>query len=147
VAAFKDEFKSIAPLFAAQMACNGFVATRVDVTCSVRVKDVEIKFGDARLQDFSFEKNKKGDIIINPRRVCMSYANAIRKLIERDNIVTSTMKRYGSMEPYLFIGGQESVKSVEEARKLVEIVRAVDGPEAGDKLVKYFMARQINLFK
>lgn len=147
VLGLKDEFKQVAVLFAAQMACNGFVGKRIDQTCTIRVGDKVVSFGEARMSNFQFEKEMKGDAAVNPRRVCMAFSKSIRKYIEKNPVITTTMKKYGGREAYLFIGGQESVSSVNEAQKLVTYTSAVDGDIQSAKLVKYFMAREINIMK
>jgi hypothetical protein len=139
----KPEFATYGFAVAAQMACGGFVGSRVDDTVKLKIKGKELRFADIRKADQKFDKTSKDSKAINPRRVCMAYADNIRKYIEKKKIITTTMKKTGHYESYMFIGGQASIKTVEDARDYIRFMTKITDEVQVEKIIKYFRARRI----
>lgn len=136
----KPEYKPAAVLFACQMACQGFKGDNYYETVKINFKNKEVTLGEATDNKAVIQKRTKGVDVVNPRRVCVAFSKIIRAYINKYKIVTTTMKRYNSNESFMFIGGQGSITFAEDANKMLRLIAVKDGPDAANKLLKYFMA-------
>jgi hypothetical protein len=146
--ALKDNLpENHSTMFAVSMCIQGFKGDNVGSTVSIVYKKRELKLSDALKSNFSFSRREaaKGPDAINPRRVCLAYSKDVRRYLEKNpNIVTSLMKKYGSFERFLFIGGQSTITNPTEAKRMFDLTAKVDGELAASKLRKYFVARRLN---